>query len=513
MNNIAFVVGCEEYDNVDNLEGVNNDVASMQSALIDHCGCLHENVYIISNQPNSACEPTVTKILNLIVQKSKNYSSESIENLFFYFSGHGYLSAQNKVCLVLKDSIISPITVGTVEVETIISALKQFDNVNHIILFLDICQNEIMAKGVIGDQIISSDYFPQGVVIFFSCFPKNHSYMIPQEVYNKYGKGSVFTKCLVDSLQPQNKCQSVKEISAYLKKNVTNLSSQLGFEQKPYTQTEDISLNDVIISLNSASEKNADTYMTTRTGNEYLLDSIVTSIQVQYNLLDIFNSFSGFVENDAETNLSKLSYDISKYTRIVELNKNRIRCDINIPVLATRYILDLKKSTTEFREKWETHYANISMSVKKLEEYDDCALHYINKFESSILKIESVLNEISMEKAEELKEKTSTMREYMSSYKKFYLHILKYRNYYKPILLKIKDLPELFAPVENSKTLNNMNDQDNFLLLIDKIVKKLFPLKHTILDCQISMSYDKRRILNTMGKFNSRQYNDIFEFY
>lgn len=249
MNNIAFIVGCEEYDNFDNLVGVNDDVASMQSALIYHCGCLIENVYIITNQSDSACEPTVTKILNFIVQKSKNYSGESIENLFFYFSGHGYLSAQNKVCLVLKDSMIFPITVGTVEVETIISALKQFDNVKHIILFLDICQNEIMTKGIIGDQIIFSDYFPQGVVIFFSCFPKNVSYMIPHEANNKYGKGSIFTKCLVDSLQPQNKCHSVKEISAYLKKSVINLSSQLGFEQKPYTQMEDISLDDVIISF------------------------------------------------------------------------------------------------------------------------------------------------------------------------------------------------------------------------------------------------------------------------
>lgn len=243
MNNIAFLIGCEEYDlnDIQNLRGINHDIDLMRDALIDNCGCTPERVIVITNQPNSVASPIGTSILNLMLQKAIELENEKIENLFFYFSGHGYLSPQNEVCLIPQDARIYPIQHGVLTQEKIVIILKQFINVKHIILFLDICQNELVPKGPTTNSTINSEYFPKGTIIFYSCFPRERSFMLPGE------SGSVFTQCLVNALQPQSGCCNVNEIADFLKIKVPLLSNKFGLEQKPYTQLQDTSLGKVVL--------------------------------------------------------------------------------------------------------------------------------------------------------------------------------------------------------------------------------------------------------------------------
>lgn len=459
MYNIAFVVGCEEYDqdNIDNLTGVNDDVVSMQDVLISHCDCSRENVYSVTSQPDSVCEPTATKILDLIIQKAKKHNDEFIDNIFFYFSGHGYLSAQNKVCLVLKDSMISPIIIGTVEVESIISALKQFDNVKHIILFLDICQNEITTKGVIGDQIIPSDYFPRGVVIFFSCFPKNASYMIPQGAYNEYGKGSVFTKCLVDSLRPQNKCHSVKEISAYLKKEVTNLSGQLGFDQKPYTQTEDISLDDIIIASHFEGNDFELSYE-----ERIMLEAVASHLisggnislysklgaQTEQKMANLMSSFSKFIS--ASSYLNMLSVAVSPYLLELKRIKEDIKSTLKYYLPKKEkppFLLELEVSTFEFQQKMEINNNKIYIATQELARYERLFSNIMQEFYLYIVSIEFALKISPETEAEILNGRVTTLRSHMESYERFGSFILKHKQIFNDLVIQTQSLINLCVPL------------------------------------------------------------------
>ena len=87
MNNIAFLIGCEEYDQKDipNLDGVNNDVDSMSYALIRNCNCLSERIFVINNQQGSKCDLKGSSILNFLIEKADELTNGQFNNLFFYF--------------------------------------------------------------------------------------------------------------------------------------------------------------------------------------------------------------------------------------------------------------------------------------------------------------------------------------------------------------------------------------------------------------------------------------------
>lgn len=173
MNNIAFLIGCEEYDHngIPNLEGVNNDVESMENALVRNCSCLPERVFIINNQSNSACDLSGFSILSFLFQKANELSNEQFDNLFFYFSGHGYLSQDNMVCLMHRDSMLFPIQHGAITQEAIISVLKQFNYVKHIIVFLDMSPELLrlfIQRIEVGERTVKhSRHASQNIRIFY----------------------------------------------------------------------------------------------------------------------------------------------------------------------------------------------------------------------------------------------------------------------------------------------------------------------------------------------------------
>ena len=80
--NLAILIGISEYDNSGNLSACSEDVNIMKN-IIDKIDKFDDICYI---KKNITAREIKTKIANFI----NKYSKEAVNELFFYFSGHGY---------------------------------------------------------------------------------------------------------------------------------------------------------------------------------------------------------------------------------------------------------------------------------------------------------------------------------------------------------------------------------------------------------------------------------------
>lgn len=237
MNNIAIIVGCQKYNNFDTLNGINKDIDLMHDTMIKHGSCKPENVYILkNNRGRDISKPTATQLLSTISSVAEEKQGEQFDNLFFYFSGHG-VYVQKDPTLLFADTLPTPVLVGELSIRRLKEYLDAFKkNVQHIIMFLDICLNDMPAKGMDFQPDI-----PEGVIIFYSCSPSQESYMLPR------GGGSLFTKCLVTALKG-NQRLTVRNVSAQLKKDLKIMAAQYKIDQMPRTELPDESMTELLIS-------------------------------------------------------------------------------------------------------------------------------------------------------------------------------------------------------------------------------------------------------------------------
>ena len=254
MINCAFLVGCKEYkeNGVPKLEGVDDDISKMKQALIDHCDCLKENIFVIADSEDADSRPTGYEIVNTISSKAANFNRTKINLLFFYYSGHGFISNDKDPVIRPTDSLLHPVELGTLPLKSITELIRSsFRSVRHIIIILDMCQTAPTAKDSSGEeQDISTDYLPKGLVVFRSCLPGNRSYMIP-ESKKGLGKGSVFTAVFIDALKDDH-CETVQQISTFIKRRIKYYNSEIHIRQKPFTSLQDDSLGNVVIAKKDA---------------------------------------------------------------------------------------------------------------------------------------------------------------------------------------------------------------------------------------------------------------------
>ena len=509
MNNLAFLIGCEEYseENIPNLNGVNNDVASMSCALINNCSCLPEQVFIITDQPGSICSPTGTGILNLLIQKATEFSQEQIDNLFFYFSGHGCLSPNNEVCLLPKDSMIQPIQHGILTQEKIVLALKQFERVKHIILFLDICLNELVPKGSIDARTVNPDYFPKGSIIFYSCFPRNVSYMIPDIGISKYGSGSVFTKCLVESFQPQNGCRNVNEISNFLKVKVLDLSKELGFDQKPFTQLQDASLGEVVItnhvknnSINLSEEEQkqvADFAEKIDIDNPNIC--ILFGSTAEAKLSNYCVSISQFLymeKNDKigpnelrkRTDLNALIQDIEDFSSILSEYKKSIRrrnlltfSDLFGRVPKATSFTEVEIAKRRFFEHIENHQRGIMWDTSVLDHSKTVLCAHVKETWMYIYSAELAIKKQAGKETDVLMVRISNLRNSIQEYEHLCPFINEYQRFLTNLLIQLQNvLRTCDTSIERINLLLTNEDMNSARSLIDDIIDQLILLQNRI---------------------------------
>ena len=247
MINCAFLVGCGEYDSphINNLKNTDSDIRLMKEVLIDYCECVNENIVEISDNTRDQHEPTGAGILNAITEMSKKYHEGEIDNLIFYYTGHGMIMKED-ACLMPKGCQLYPVVYGNLPIKEVYAALYELFDFKHAIFILDMCQDEVATKSILDSEIIITDYFPEGLICFYSCLPGANSYVIPDKYQVELGEGSVFTNVFANALKDEN-CYSVSEIDSYLKLHIKHYNSILNRVQSPFTRVRDISLGDVLL--------------------------------------------------------------------------------------------------------------------------------------------------------------------------------------------------------------------------------------------------------------------------
>lgn len=237
MSNVAFLSACSHYEdgNLHPLHGVEHDVQIMRQALIDYCGCDEADVYSLTSDDSDNGKLYGSSLLLFLDNHRYKYEQEKIENLFFYYSGHGYIDG-TEIKIIPSDGLFT-LNHGMLPLPQIIRTLQQYSMAEHIILILDVCQNVIPYKGTRKKR----KGFPGAEIIFYSCLPYQESYMLPESE----GQGSLFTNCFVDVLKNSTSNYSVEQVSEKLKDRLEHYCSKLGIEQEPRTSLFDAALGEV----------------------------------------------------------------------------------------------------------------------------------------------------------------------------------------------------------------------------------------------------------------------------
>ena len=340
MVNCAFLIGCAKYtaEQFNTLESVGYDIVNMKDALVEYCGCSEENIFIISDTVEAAPRPTGNEICSTLLNRAKAFSKDKINNLFFYYSGHGFISSEKKEAVIVPtDTIIEPIVHGTISLPDITHLLQEsFYSVDNIIFILDMCLSDnLFAKGTFkADEKINIESFSAGVIVFYSCSPWRNSYMVPPNLEGELGKGSVYTNVFIDALKDKN-CFTVENIEAFVSNRINYYNSRTGNAQKPFAAYQSGSLKDVPVKRNNLPLPEKVTideyqrYLSSNTLNAQLSDKeilMVVALGKQINLSDL-NGIATYgyssmrkidqdIKENYEQKVSSINFD--EYTRARE---------------------------------------------------------------------------------------------------------------------------------------------------------------------------------------------------
>ena len=226
MNNAAIIIACEKYNQYfDDLHGVRKDAENMRRVLSEKCACSTITMLGDTDErpatDHNIFEATITEI------------PSEVDNLYLYFSGHGFMNAEEEICLIPCDAIKKRSKVyGTHELKELMNNVKDTFHPKAVFVFLDMCLTPASAKGL---DDTSKVFLHEGAVVFYSTLPHRPAYVAEDE------SGSFFTTCLVQLLDSEIRLTAA-ELSEKLEEKVSSLCEENGLKQIPHTSCEDTEL-------------------------------------------------------------------------------------------------------------------------------------------------------------------------------------------------------------------------------------------------------------------------------
>lgn len=244
---VAYLVSCEKYKfGINVLNGPSNDLRVMYEVFSSYCGILKNNITCFCDGEVSdnikinskIILPWRDEILSKLYEDSQIHKEEAIDNLFFYYSGHGYVNFNNNFCIIPTNSNAAYLDSYAITDNLLAEHLMAF-RAKHIILIFDACQTVCREKSV--NEIKK---LPNSIVTFYSSTMGNKSYISPNTNI------SVFTMCLSQALSEDGKCRTVGEVSDYLDKHLGQLCIECNIYdiQTSQIKVEDISLRNIVLS-------------------------------------------------------------------------------------------------------------------------------------------------------------------------------------------------------------------------------------------------------------------------
>ncbi|MBD2337316.1 SUMF1/EgtB/PvdO family nonheme iron enzyme [Calothrix sp. FACHB-156] len=250
--NWAVVIGINKYDYLSSLKYAQRDAETIRDYCQNQLG--FDKVYYFSDDappikadrgPDFKSIPTYGYLRRFLKSRFKNPSPEPIDNLWFFFAGHGKLF-ERRDYLMLRDSDPQDISKTAISVHEIVNDYLRISRANNIVLMLDACRDEGSRSG----EGISLEKH-QGIITMYSCSLNQYSYEIDQ-----LQQGS-FTYTLLQGLQTlsQDNDVTVQLLDKYLCRHVPQLNQQYSKPiQTPYTAIEPLTKKDtvLVVSRNSA---------------------------------------------------------------------------------------------------------------------------------------------------------------------------------------------------------------------------------------------------------------------
>ncbi|MEY9862958.1 molecular chaperone DnaK (HSP70)/uncharacterized caspase-like protein [Catenulispora sp. GAS73] len=242
--NAAIVIGCSQYDDpeIDSLEYAHRDAARFSDVLRDVCGVPAGAIKLFCDpDPSSGSAdrlaPNRANILRGLAAARNQGPLDG--TLFFFFSGHGYQTADGIQYLLPADSVRHALDDSALRFDRVLNYLD-CGSARHIVMFIDACRNVMSsAKGVPDEyrQLDVANLFRRGMVSICSCEPTTVSYEVAAL------RSGVFTEALCQALSPVGHCRTVDELVDFVGRAVPEIARQHDKPvQQPYSRVEPLEL-------------------------------------------------------------------------------------------------------------------------------------------------------------------------------------------------------------------------------------------------------------------------------
>jgi len=227
MKNIAIAIGINVYRHIPPLKYAKNDAQFFSDFLRKDAG-FEQVWYSSDNSPEidgDSTEPIRSNLIT-VLNRLSNYRLEGIDNLWFFFAGHG-IHHDGKDYLLMADSNPDYPEETAIPTDRILQKLKSSGATN-VILFLDACRS-VGTRGSrgIGDSTTEVVKKISDTVCFFSCSPNQFSHE-----HSEYERG-IFTYALLEGLGDRHKLATVDKLESFLKERVPKLAEGINAKQDP----------------------------------------------------------------------------------------------------------------------------------------------------------------------------------------------------------------------------------------------------------------------------------------
>jgi uncharacterized caspase-like protein len=237
-NNWAIAIGVNKYQNLPSLNYAVTDAEKMRDWFVHEAGFDSKRVYLFTDNsplivdaglPYSS-QPTYATLIRFLTNRFKQQFLSTGDNLWFFFSGHGFRHAERDYLMLSDSSADLELIDKTAISLSFVTERLRHSGADNVVLFLDACRSDLKTKGAgVGEE-------PQpGVITFASCSPAERSYEI-----ELLQQGS-FTYALLESLrlQGEGNCATVERLYQRLRYRVSEINQQYKKpRQTPYAMIE-----------------------------------------------------------------------------------------------------------------------------------------------------------------------------------------------------------------------------------------------------------------------------------
>lgn len=228
----AFLVGVEDYDAINTLNGPVKDICALREVLISAAGFQPENILVLA-RPNS-CRNTESFPPTQLEFKMRlrEFTSKIPKGSFFLlaFSGHGIVSNNESFLMLQNSSLIDGKPKDAVKVKEFKEILES-SQAEHTLILLDACRNAVdeddQNRPVLEPELMDSFQLDslgkqtQSVSILFSASLKEKSYIRSYEPIS-YFIWAVIKGLLGEAADEKGQVKTGK-LAEYVKKEVPNL--------------------------------------------------------------------------------------------------------------------------------------------------------------------------------------------------------------------------------------------------------------------------------------------------